>query len=79
MQKLVSKIGLTRHIVKEFEIEVNSLLETGWHLVTISIEQRHLRIVCMAVLHLDTYQEPNIAETAPMQPHPLAMHSAASL
>ena len=50
MQKLIVRVGLTRHVVKEFEADVNALLEQGFHLVNFNVEKHWFRIFCTAVL-----------------------------
>jgi hypothetical protein len=51
MQKFIVRVGFTRHIVNEFEKDVNTLLDQGFHLVNFSVENKGLfRIFCTAVL-----------------------------
>ena len=50
MQKIVAKVGLTRHVVKEFEDEINSLCEAGWTVKYFCVEKKFLRLVCQAML-----------------------------
>lgn len=53
MQKFITRIGFTRHAVKEFELEINNLLENGWHFVDVSVTKQGLRFLCQAVLEQD--------------------------
>lgn len=53
MQKFIAKVGLTHHVVKVFEAEVNAWLEQGWHFVDVSVDKKGLRIICQAVLEQD--------------------------
>lgn len=50
MQKLVTKVALTRFGVSIFDMEVNTYLEDGWDLVEYEIEPKFLRIICSALL-----------------------------
>lgn len=50
MTKVVTRVALFRFGVKRFTSEVNTLLADGWKLDNFSIEQRLLRMVCIAVL-----------------------------
>mgnify|MGYP001614494627 CR=1 FL=1 len=53
MNRVIANVVWTRCGVKDFMYEVNSYLDSGWDLVSISIEKNLLRIVCLAVLAKD--------------------------
>ena len=51
MQRVVTKVGLGRHVVNQFQQEVNKWLEEGYHLDVFEVEKKGwLRIFCVAVL-----------------------------
>ncbi len=50
MQKLIARVGFTRHVVNQFEEEVNALLDRGWTLVHFGVEKGIFRIFCNALL-----------------------------
>lgn len=49
MQKLITRVALSRFGVQIFENEVNSYMEAGWDLVEYDVEPGFLRIVCTAL------------------------------
>jgi len=50
MQKIITKIGLFRGIVKEFQCEVNCHLAQGWKILDLDIDKKGLRLICWAIL-----------------------------
>lgn len=52
MQQVVAKVGLGRRVVREFQDEVNALLNQGFRLQRFTVEKKGLfKIFCTAILN----------------------------
>ena len=49
-QKIITRIGLFRRVLRIFEADVNFLLESGWKAAHVTVEKRGLRIIAVALL-----------------------------